>query len=212
MGIDCLDFACRMEKRLQIPVRPQHLFLGHHTTVADVVELLWQRLHGLEFEEDVELIRLYHELDKRVVSIGPRGFWGWVTGSRCENRRLEDIIPPHQRTLFWESLRRDFYCPLPPLRSDPGEADPRFPEEIYNQRSLLQFLRAHLFQQIKWIPVAPSQGSAVISDARSISHREAPRTREELFAIIRQELSDTLVLALDEVVPDAELIDDLGME
>lgn len=223
MGIDCLDFAFRMEKRLQIPVRPQHLFLGHDTTVADVVELLWQRLHGLEPAEDIELIRLYHELHARLNPGYLWSFWDSMMGSRRDERELNDIIPPPQRAQFWDSLSRDFSCPLPPLTSCSADTYPRFPVELSTQRSLLQFLRTHLCQRIKWVPVAPPasgdpiplMGSLLGIGGRAVRdtpRRDAPWTREELFAVVRQELADTLSLDLEEVVPNAQLINDLGMD
>lgn len=223
MGIDCLDFACRMEKRLQIPVRPQHLFLGHHTTVTDVVELLWQRLHGLELAEDLELIRLYHELHTRLKPGFLQSFRDSMMGSRRDERQLNDIIPPLQRAQFWESLSRDYSCPLPPLTSCADDTYPRFPIELSTPRSLLQFVRTHLFQRIQWVPITPPanwdpipiMGSLIGLGGRAVQDappRDTPWTREELFDVVRQELVETLSVDWDEVTPDAELIGDLGME
>lgn len=230
MGVDFLDFAWRIEKRLQIPVRPKDLFLGDHTTVGEIFELLWQRLQGLEFEEDLELVRLYHQLHTRLVPTFAQGMWNWMQGGCRGSGRLDDIIPADRRVDFWDALGRDFSYSLPPLTACTDDVYPHFPEELSPQRQLMQLLRTHLFQRLKWVPMTtridsqPPPGNQTLGgpkdfwlwghwrrDLKSDPPRQAPWTREELLEVVRRELADTLEVDLDEVTLDAELVGDLGM-
>ncbi len=227
MGIDLLDLSFRLEKKLQIPLRPQHLFLGEHTTVSEVVELLWQRLQGLEVANHAEITRLYQKMELRVNLNPLRGWRDWIWGLP-KDRELDELIPPEQRTRFWETLGRDVPDPLPPLVIDSGQEFPRFPEELKTTRRLLQRLRKDLFQQFKWAPIETlaESGTAGIEHAAvgisawlgrrphqqaPMPRREIPWTREELFDVVRAAIADAASVDLEKVTSDAELIHDLGM-
>ena len=232
MGLDFLDFAFSIEKRLQMRLNRKHLGIDQHTTVADVVELLWRHLQGWELKEDLDLIGLYVDLHTRIMRKSAQGYWSAFFGKNGpQDRRMDDVIPPDRRRPFLEELSRDMNCPLPPLETGAGEIDSCFPEAIATQRRLLHLLRGHLFQRLKWVPILPpvvnetlpkpSIGNKFVQwtvcgrwpqAPESAPVRETPWTREELFEIVRQALVETLDVDPNEVTPDAELMDHLGME
>lgn len=229
MGIDLLDLAFRLEKRLQVPLRLEHFLLGQHTTVGETVELLWQRIHGLEVADNSEIQRQYQDLQTRILLNPARGWRYWL-GGVSKDRRWDEIIPPDQRVPFWESLSRDLAQPLPPLIAGIGDEFPRFPEEIATPRKLLQLCRAQLFQRLKWVPIAQSGDPdtphevmtrvktwefSAMGRSRYVAdptpRRTEPWTSAELFDVVRTELVEAADVDIEVVVPDAELMDHLGM-
>ncbi len=101
------------------------------------------------------------------------------------------------RTRFQQALD----ISLPPLTRSGEWNELSVPPECSTVSRVVQWIISNHPHRVRWL--RPPGGTA--------TRPAANLSREECWSAIREILADTLAIDLDQVTPDAHLVDDLGM-
>lgn len=193
MGIDHLDIKFRLEKKFNLRIDNDEMWFAFKT-VGTLYEFVWQKLQGIQPALPLEGWCLYeHVLALTLKLPGARNrFW----------QTFERMIPRQNRGDSWKELSELLGCPLPPLVERPTDSTLSFPKECETPYELANWLFKHHSDRF---PVFREQQITAPPDGGT------QWTRAEVWAGIQEFLIDTLGVEPEEVVPEARLVEDLGM-
>ncbi|MDB5385436.1 MAG: hypothetical protein JWM11_1082 [Planctomycetaceae bacterium] len=194
MGIDGLDLKFRLEKAFQIVIDREEMGFVF-TTPGIIHDFIWMRLQGIHHAIPCSVDDMYQQINQAVHELpgAQKSFW----------HSLETLLPAEMRADQWNQLSKILGCPLPLLEMSPGQTYPRFPKGCSTTFELARSL---------WL-----SGVFTLPNRRAQFCELRPEgadqwTWESSWSVIQDCIVDCLSVGLDEVTPDARMIDDLGME
>jgi acyl carrier protein len=195
MGLDAMDIAFRLEKRLGIIIPPTE---GHAfaSTVENLHRYLMDKLNGV----DRDLPVLWPVAKKVWVALRKSSSW-WRCGNNWED--LNKHFNPEQRVEIWRALETELNIKLPDLEYSSNEPYPNIPRIGDSAISLMLWIAEHDPNRVKWVK---------LSCERSGKMADRNWSEDEVWEILLESLVDGLGVDAEAVTPDARLVEDLGME
>jgi acyl carrier protein len=192
MGLDPLEIIFRIEKRFGIDIRGDAR--SAFQTPGTLCEYIWQRLQGIQ-PGVPDFQKLWKQIDD---ALPPAPAWQWwfqrSAESRLENGDLEDN---------WRRFQRTLGVSLPPLVYCEEKDKFCLPRGFRTTPGIILWIIQNQPDRVTWLR-KPSTADRP-PGAECITH-------EECWRAVRGILADVLVLDPSQVVPEAHLIEDLGME
>lgn len=196
MGIDALEIRFRLEKRFGIRFEGEGALVPFHNTADTLCDFVWAKVNGIEpGAPDVQ--KLYARVNKALQTAG-RGWWRSWYG----NPRIMDLLGSDDVDEKWNKFQRALGLSLPALARSAGSDDAVVPAECATISRLVQWIIEQHPQRIDW---QRPPGT------RTRQRPVACISREECWSGVREILAETLGVDPEQVVPDAHLIDELGM-
>lgn len=194
MGIDMLSITFRLEERFGTS------FKGHFPgqafqTAGTLCEFVWLKLQGIQ-----PGMPDFEELRKRVTDALPDApvRRGWFPGDEFEASLTNGDLQGN-----WQRFQQAIRLPLPQLEHDAGTNELRLPRGLRTTASAVIWIVQNHPDRVAWL--------------RKPSPTERPPgadgiTHEESWLRVRDVLADVLVVEPEQIVPEAHLIEELGME
>ena len=194
MGLDLIDLGMQLEKKFQIEFDRDEYQTAFCGTAGSLCDFVWRKLHGVE-PALLDVRGLYDRIH-RVLMAAPGRPW-WYRGTR-----LQRILGQHDLAGAWDWLQRTLAVSLPPLIPDALTGRLRVPEQCTTAYRLMHWMSEHNPDRVNWLKQATSTG---------LPPGNERITPEECWLRVREVLADVLAIEPDKVVPEAHLIEDLGM-
>lgn len=193
MGVDVLDLVFRLEKKfgLKIPAEECVVFFE---TPRKIHGYLMAKING-ELLEIPCLDLLLMEVHIAVNRVG--GWWRLRTA-----RDMNKFFKASHRQACWSSLEKELRITLPPLVQSPQETEPRIPPECSSIWSLAHWIADNYPDRVEWMPA---------NCERSGKMAGCTWSEDEVWEILQGCIVDALGVDVEEVTPDARLVEDLGM-
>lgn len=196
MGVDVLDLCFRLKKQFGITLEDVELFYFLNR-VSHIEDLVWDHLQGIRPALPIEPKRFSERVSMEILKLPGTRKDPWGFGN------LERMIPLEGREENWKQLGENLGLPLPDLKISSSNASLRFPPELQTVGSFVFWVYRNFPDRLP------------VSRERTIG-KPLPQaekfSREDVSRIVREIISETLVVSLEQVTPEARLIEDLGME
>ena len=194
MGLEAIDLAFRLEKRLGIKIEHTEGIAVFFDTAGTIHHYLVGKLRG----ENRKAPRLEVLLKEVAAAVNHITGWWRLTSSANLNKRF----CPAKRKAHWESLERALGVSLPKLEHPADGEFPTIPRECDSILSLAYWIAEHHPERVEWFPISCERKG--IMAMRQWSD-------DEIWAILRECICEALGVKREEVTYDARMIEDLGI-
>jgi len=194
MGLDALDLAFRLEKRLGIKISRAEGQAILFDTAGTIHRYLVAKLQG-EYQQAPRIEPLFLEVSRAVNRL--TGWWRLTTSLDLNKR-----FPPANRAANWRSLEETLGVPLPELEQSADEAFPRISRQCDSVMSLSYWIAEQHPKRIEWFDVSCER------TGKMATHQW---NEDEVWQILRECICDALGVKPEEVTHDARMVEDLGM-
>ncbi len=195
MGIDVIDLQFRMEKRFGIRIDQDEYI--YFQTPGQITCLITEKLKGCS-PAIPDYSATWQPIWKAIKSLpGYRRRWFWFP-----TVNLSNYIGTELRTESWEALNTALGVTLPPLEQPVGSGPPVIPDNISSFLSLMSWLVDHHPERVVWKREASRNQPPLNADQW---------TDEAIWQAVKSAISDGLGVDEADVIPNARMVEDLGM-
>ncbi len=195
MGIEIFEITFQIEKRFGIKFQKGEHAAAFYDTAGTLYEFVWQKLQGVE-PAIPDLPRLYREVWKTLNSAP--GHHCWYFGARTER-----FLGSRELNANWGWLEQSLGLKLPELVRDSASGRIHVPKECETSHRLATWIAKTYPDRVDYLRPVGTTGRPAGWERF---------TREDCWLGVRDVLAETLCVEPEDVVPEAHLICDLGMD
>ncbi|MBI3860546.1 MAG: hypothetical protein HY290_01475 [Planctomycetia bacterium] len=194
MGLDIFEISIELERKFGIKFERDEHLAAFCDTAGTLCEFVWQKLQGIR-PAIPDLMEIYQQVSD-FLNTAPHRRW-FVGG------RVERFLSREDLGTDWKWLEQSLGVTLPALVRDAKSGRDCVPRECLTSFQIATWIAKNYPERVVYLR------TAVTNDPPAGARRFS---REDCWIGVKEVLIDALGVKPHEVVPEAHLINDLGMD